>query len=161
MQIALPGGQNWNQFMRCHLKVKFTTNGSSATWWPKLEQIQVTSCITSWPDLEPIQVTPPWNLFPLNRKNDSNYALGPLCLWRFLKRVFTLRRAASRIGPSFCSVAAEEVNSMKIAASVSVRGSKGTWWDRWGWGAAGCSHALHWKSWLGVSAPAASVDLLW
>ena len=48
-------------FQTGDIAMKFTTNARSATWWPRLELIQVTSYTTSWPNLEPIQVTPPSN----------------------------------------------------------------------------------------------------
>ena len=51
----------------------------------------------------------------------------------------------------------------KVAARDGILGiiRKGTWRNRWGGGATGGSHTLHWKSWLGVSPSAASVNLLW
>ena len=53
---------NW-QCKRRHLVAKLVTNASSATWWPKLEPIQVvppggarsTNC---WPNLQEMQVAP-------------------------------------------------------------------------------------------------------
>ena len=41
MHVTLPGGQLWNQCKWCHLVAKFTTNASSAIWWPNLKLMQV------------------------------------------------------------------------------------------------------------------------
>ena len=67
-----------------HLVAKLVTNTSSATWWPKLEPMQIAlqfgtnaSGATWWSNFELIQVE------PCKRVN----TLGPLCLWQCLLRL--------------------------------------------------------------------------
>ena len=88
-----------------HLVAKLVTIPCSATWWPKLEPVQVapsggarsTNCWLHW---QAMQVVPPggrtWNQkwchlqIDFCQKNDLRYrvnTLGPLCLWRCFTNV--------------------------------------------------------------------------
>ena len=72
MQVAPPGGQNWNQFELHYMLAKFGTNSDGITWWSNFELIQVephqlakfgtnaSGILFSWRDNSCYRLYTPW-----------------------------------------------------------------------------------------------------